>query len=154
MTLPHSAPVRPASLGSRTPEKPSHPHGIRARRECRPGGPARRPWCGSTEERGPPLTTTRRRSTNETAAAPAYRTEQGRRWFRHNPSGEPAVAAATKASTAARDRVAQHLLTVRLEQLREQATGRRVARAGVASWAAWLPEPAAPTVVGTTTGAV
>ncbi|WP_405456311.1 hypothetical protein OG786_05175 [Streptomyces sp. NBC_00101] len=49
----------------------------------------------------------------DTEADRAYRTEQGRRWFRHNPSGEAAVAAATKAAATARDRVAQHLLTVR-----------------------------------------
>ncbi|MFF7365021.1 hypothetical protein [Streptomyces sp. NPDC008125] len=90
-----------------------------------------------------------------TEADRAYRTEQGRRWFQHNPTGEAAVAAATKASTVARDRVAQHLLTVRLEQLREQAiAGRRAGQAGMASWTDRLPELAARALDGDTTGAV
>ncbi|MCX4554280.1 hypothetical protein [Streptomyces sp. NBC_01500] len=53
-----------------------------------------------------------------------YRTEQGRPWFQHNPGGADAVAAATKASDAARERAAEHLLAVRLEQLRGQAAAR------------------------------
>ncbi|WEH43991.1 hypothetical protein [Streptomyces sp. AM 2-1-1] len=85
----------------------------------------------------------------------AYRTEQGRRWFQHNPTGEAAVAAATKASTTARDRVAQHLLTVRLDQLREQATTvRPTGQTGAGSWTDRLPELAARTLGADTTGAV
>lgn len=38
----------------------------------------------------------------EAEARRAYRTEQGRRWFRHNPTGADAVAAATKAADTAR----------------------------------------------------
>ncbi|MEV2214762.1 hypothetical protein AB0H86_25470 [Streptomyces sp. NPDC050997] len=38
----------------------------------------------------------------EAEAKPAYTTEQGRRWFQHNPHGADAVAAATKAADAAR----------------------------------------------------
>lgn len=38
----------------------------------------------------------------EAEARRAYRTEQGRRWFRHNPNGADALAAATKAADAAR----------------------------------------------------
>ncbi|WP_234345997.1 hypothetical protein [Streptomyces sp. NRRL F-5755] len=47
-------------------------------------------------------------------------TEQERRWYRHNPNGADAVAAATKATGAARERTAEYLLVTRLEQLREQ----------------------------------
>ncbi|MFJ2101385.1 hypothetical protein ACIOHR_29835 [Streptomyces anulatus] len=75
----------------------------------------------------------------DTEAAQAYRTERGRRWFQHNPDGADAVAAATKAGDAARERTAQHLLAVRLKQLREQA----LARTGTAVAAPWrdrLPE--------------
>ncbi|MEU1090061.1 hypothetical protein ACFYPN_31615 [Streptomyces sp. NPDC005576] len=91
----------------------------------------------------------------DTEADRAYRTEQGRRWFRHNPTGEAAIAAATKASTTARDRVAHHLLAVRLEQLREQAAaGHRAELAGAAPWMDRLPALAARTLGGTTTGAV
>ncbi|MFD8712015.1 hypothetical protein ACFV07_16325 [Streptomyces anulatus] len=78
----------------------------------------------------------------DTEAAQAYRTERGRRWFQHNPDGADAVAAATKAGDAARERTAQHLLAVRLKQLREQA----LARTGTAVAAPWrdrLPELAA-----------
>ncbi|MFF7365016.1 hypothetical protein [Streptomyces sp. NPDC008125] len=91
----------------------------------------------------------------EAEADRAYRTEQGRRWFQHNPTGEAAVAAATKAATVARDRVAQHLLTVRLEQLREQAAaGHRAARAGAGSWTDRLPELAARALDRDTAGVV
>ncbi|MGW2841858.1 hypothetical protein ACWCWD_29235 [Streptomyces sp. NPDC001493] len=91
----------------------------------------------------------------EAEADRAYRTEQGRRWFQHNPTGEAAVAAATKAATTARNRVAQHLLAVRLEQLREQATaGRRSGQAGAGSWTDRLPELAARALDGDTAGAV
>jgi hypothetical protein len=41
----------------------------------------------------------------------AYATEQNRRWFRANPKGADAVAAATKAADTARERTAQYLLT-------------------------------------------
>ncbi len=57
----------------------------------------------------------------EAEARRAFKTEQGRRWFQHNPTGADAIAAATKAADAARERVAQFLLAARLEQLREQA---------------------------------
>ncbi|MFF0714042.1 hypothetical protein ACWEVM_22015 [Streptomyces bauhiniae] len=40
--------------------------------------------------------------------------------FQHSPHGAEAVAAATKAADAARERTAQHLLAERLEKLREQ----------------------------------
>ncbi|WP_406490725.1 hypothetical protein OHB06_01360 [Streptomyces sp. NBC_01604] len=60
-----------------------------------------------------------------------------------------AVTAATKAADAARARTAQYLLTVRLEQLREQTAVRHEAP-GPASgrWAARLPELAARPVDG------
>ncbi|WP_236710985.1 hypothetical protein [Streptomyces sp. 150FB] len=48
----------------------------------------------------------------------AFAAEQNRRWFRANPGSADAIAAATKAANTARERTAQHLLTVRLEQLR------------------------------------
>ncbi|GAA1709389.1 hypothetical protein [Streptomyces yatensis] len=57
----------------------------------------------------------------EAEARRAYATEQNRRWFRANPNGADAVAAAMKAADAARERTAQYLLATRLEQLREQA---------------------------------
>ncbi|MEU5437984.1 hypothetical protein AB0G73_32080 [Streptomyces sp. NPDC020719] len=60
----------------------------------------------------------------EAEAKRAYATEQNRRWFRANPNGADAVAAATKAAYAARERTAQHLLATRLAQLREQAAAR------------------------------
>ncbi|MGW1615193.1 hypothetical protein ACWCQZ_38260 [Streptomyces sp. NPDC002285] len=57
----------------------------------------------------------------EAEARRAYKTEQGRPWFKHNPNGADAIAAATRAADTARERVAEHLLTTRLEQLRELA---------------------------------
>ncbi|MFE2556548.1 hypothetical protein ACFXGT_11005 [Streptomyces sp. NPDC059352] len=54
----------------------------------------------------------------EAEARRAYTTEQGRHWFKHNPNGADAVAAATRAADTARERVAEYLLTTRLEQLR------------------------------------
>lgn len=60
----------------------------------------------------------------EAEARRAYKTEQGRRWYKHNPNGADAVAAATKAADAARERTAQYLLAARLEQLRERAAAR------------------------------
>jgi hypothetical protein len=55
----------------------------------------------------------------EAEAERAYATEQRRRWFRANPNGADALAAAAKAADAARERTAQFLLNQRLEQLRE-----------------------------------
>ncbi|MFI1015869.1 hypothetical protein [Streptomyces sp. NPDC020965] len=60
----------------------------------------------------------------EAEAGRAYRTERGRRWYRHNPHGADAIAAATKAGGTARERTAQHLLAARLEQLSGQAATR------------------------------
>ncbi|MGW2282880.1 hypothetical protein [Streptomyces sp. NPDC001770] len=52
-------------------------------------------------------------------------------------------------------RVAQHLLAVRLKQLRERATaGRRSGQAGAGSWTDRLPELAARPLDGDTAGAV
>ncbi|PJM98565.1 hypothetical protein CG740_34510 [Streptomyces sp. CB01201] len=69
----------------------------------------------------------------------AYKTEQGRRWFRHNPSGADAIAAATKAADTARERAAECLLATRLGRLREQAAaGTR--QAASAPWTDRLPE--------------
>lgn len=61
----------------------------------------------------------------EAEARRAYATEQNRRWFRANPNGADAAAAATKAANTARTRTAEHLLAIRLEQLREQAEARK-----------------------------
>nr|WP_260616969.1 hypothetical protein [Streptomyces sp. WAC05458] len=58
----------------------------------------------------------------EAEARRAFKAEQGRPWFQHNPTGADAVAAATKAADAARERVAGYLLATRLEQLREHIT--------------------------------
>ncbi|MFE3865686.1 hypothetical protein ACFXPT_35470 [Streptomyces goshikiensis] len=57
----------------------------------------------------------------EAEARRAYKTEQRRHWFKHNPHGADAIAAAAKAADTARERVAEHLLATRLEQLRELA---------------------------------
>ncbi|QKZ18625.1 hypothetical protein [Streptomyces chartreusis] len=57
----------------------------------------------------------------EAEARRAYKTEQGRHWFQHNPNGADAIAAATRAADTARERVAEYLFTTRLEQLRELA---------------------------------
>ncbi|MEU7151262.1 hypothetical protein AB0B15_25040 [Streptomyces sp. NPDC045456] len=65
-------------------------------------------WLGRTEEA-------------KAEAQRAYETEQRRRWYRHNPNGADAVAAATKAAEAALERTAEYLLAMRLERLREQA---------------------------------
>ncbi|MFE0580211.1 hypothetical protein [Streptomyces sp. NPDC058874] len=57
----------------------------------------------------------------EAEAQRAYRTEQGRHWFKHNPNGADAIAAATRAADTARERAAEYLLATRLERLRELA---------------------------------
>lgn len=75
----------------------------------------------------------------EAEARRAYKAEQNRRWFRANPTGADAVAAATKAADAARSRTAEHLLAVRLDQLREQ-TKVRTETAVVTPWAERLTE--------------
>lgn len=72
----------------------------------------------------------------------AYRTEQNRRWFRHNPNGADAVAAATKAADTARERAAEYLLATRLQHLREQVAA-RTGQAAAAPWTDRLPELAA-----------
>ncbi|MEH0557438.1 hypothetical protein [Streptomyces sp. B21-101] len=72
----------------------------------------------------------------------AYKTEQNRRWFRANPTGADAVAAATKAADATRERTAEYLLAVRLEQLRE-LTAQRTDTAAAAPWSARLTDLAA-----------
>ncbi|MFC9746349.1 hypothetical protein [Streptomyces niveus] len=58
----------------------------------------------------------------EAEARRAYQVDQNRPWFRAIPNSADAVAAATQAADSARERTAQHLLTVRLEQLRTQAS--------------------------------
>lgn len=53
-----------------------------------------------------------------------YATGQDRRRFHANPNGADAVAAATKAADAGRERTTRYLLATRLEQLREQTAAR------------------------------
>ncbi|OIJ92353.1 hypothetical protein BIV23_38645 [Streptomyces monashensis] len=89
----------------------------------------------------------------EAEARRAYKTEQGRRWYKHNPNGADAVAAATKAADAARERTAEYLLATRLEQLREQ-TAVRTEQAAAATWAARLTELAARPLDGEPAGTV
>ncbi|MFH8558936.1 hypothetical protein ACH4FE_35840 [Streptomyces celluloflavus] len=89
----------------------------------------------------------------EAEARRAYRTEQGRHWFQHNPTGADAVAAATKAADAARERVAECMLATRLEQLREQQSA-RTEQAAAAPWSDRLLELAARALGGDTAGAV
>ncbi|WP_432095665.1 hypothetical protein [Streptomyces sp. bgisy100] len=89
----------------------------------------------------------------EAEARRAYKAEQGRPWFQYNPSGADAVAAATQKAEAARERTAEHLLAVRLEQLREQSAA-RTETVAAAPWAERLPELAARSLDGGTAGAV
>ncbi|MFJ3891137.1 hypothetical protein [Streptomyces rubrogriseus] len=89
----------------------------------------------------------------EAEARRAYKAEQGRPWFQHNPTGADAVAAATKAADAARERAAEYLLATRLEQLREQAAA-RTETAPAAPWTDRLPELAARSLDGEAAGAV
>ncbi|MFF3864100.1 hypothetical protein [Streptomyces sp. NPDC002209] len=89
----------------------------------------------------------------EAEARRAYRTEQGRRWFRHNPTGADAIAAATKAADTARERTAQYLLATRLERLREQAAA-RTEQAAAAPWTDRLPDLATRPLDGAAAGAV
>ncbi|WP_455678417.1 hypothetical protein [Streptomyces atroolivaceus] len=83
----------------------------------------------------------------------AYKTEQNRRWFQHNPNGADAVAAATKAADRARERTARHLLAVRLEVLRELAAA-QPRKNPDAPWSSRLPEIAARPLDGIASGAV
>ncbi|WP_331720689.1 hypothetical protein OG543_30265 (plasmid) [Streptomyces sp. NBC_01178] len=89
----------------------------------------------------------------EAEARRAYKTEQGRPWFKHNPTGADAVAAATKAADTARERVAECLLAARLKQLREQQAA-RTEQAAAAPWTDRLPELAARALDGDAAGAV
>ncbi|MFH9697462.1 hypothetical protein [Streptomyces globisporus] len=89
----------------------------------------------------------------EAEARRAFRTEQNRRWFRHNPNGADAIAAATKAADTARERTAEYLLTTRLEQLREQ-TAARTEQVPVAPWTGRLHELATRPLDTDTAGAV
>ncbi|MFK8851369.1 hypothetical protein [Streptomyces sp. Ac-502] len=83
------------------------------------------------------------RSEAEAEARQTFKSEQGRRWYRHNPNGADAVAAATKAAGTAQRRTAEYLLVTRLEQLREQAPA-RTGTAEAVPWTDRLPELAAP----------
>ncbi|MFF8035865.1 hypothetical protein [Streptomyces sp. NPDC016626] len=89
----------------------------------------------------------------EAEARRAYKAEQGRPWYRRNPDGADAVTAATEKAEAARERTAEHLLAVRLEQLREQAAS-RTEPAAAAPWADRLLELAARSLDGEAAGAV
>ncbi|MFG3429619.1 hypothetical protein [Streptomyces californicus] len=89
----------------------------------------------------------------EAEARRAYRTEQNRRWYRHNPNGADAVAAATKAADTARKRAAEYLLATRMEQLRERALA-GTGPVGPAPWAERLPVLAARPLDGNTPTAV
>ncbi|WP_413804249.1 hypothetical protein [Streptomyces sp. OE57] len=91
----------------------------------------------------------------EAEARRAYATEQKRRWFRANPNGADAVAAATKAADAARERTAEYLLATRLEQLHEQTvTHTETGTADAVRWRDRLRELAARPLDGDTAGAV
>ncbi|WP_413105692.1 hypothetical protein [Streptomyces sp. Inha503] len=87
----------------------------------------------------------------EAEARRAYATEQKRRWFRANPNGADAVAAATKAADTARKRTAKYLLATRLEQLRKQ-TAACTETAAPAPWTVQLSELAAQSLDGDTAG--
>jgi hypothetical protein len=87
----------------------------------------------------------------EAEARRAYRSEQNRPWFQHNPTGADAVAAATKAADTARERVAEYLLAARMEQLHKQSAARPEKPA---SWTERLPDLAARPLDSTATKAV
>ncbi|WP_274919465.1 hypothetical protein [Streptomyces sp. WZ-12] len=87
----------------------------------------------------------------EAEARRAYRSEQGRPWFRNNPGGADAVAAATRAANTARERVAEYLLAARLKQLHERSAA-RPEKPG--SWTDRLPGLAARPLDGDATGPV
>ncbi|MGV4985809.1 hypothetical protein ACVB8X_07105 [Streptomyces sp. NRAIS4] len=70
--------------------------------------------------RGAALRRLARSEDAEAEAQRAYQSEQGRRWYRHDPTGADPVAAATKAADTARERATEYLLMSRLEQLRAQ----------------------------------
>ncbi|MEU5709937.1 hypothetical protein [Streptomyces flaveolus] len=89
----------------------------------------------------------------EAEARRAYKTEQGRRWYKHNPHGADAVATATKAADTARERTAQYLLATRLEQLRERVAARTEA-AVPTPWTDRLPQLAGRPLDGDAAGAV
>ncbi|MFF5491540.1 hypothetical protein [Streptomyces virginiae] len=85
----------------------------------------------------------------EAEARQAYATERGRRWYQANPDGADAIAAAERAAQKARTRTAEHLLAVRLEQLRGQAADDRPA-VRRAPWSQRLTELAARPLEGQT----
>ncbi|MFF9705379.1 hypothetical protein ACF1FE_30035 [Streptomyces griseofuscus] len=85
------------------------------------------------EFQDPALAELGRTEAAEVEARRAFKAEQGRPWFQHNPTGADAVAATTKAADAARERVARYLLATRLEKLREQ-TAARTDTAAAAPW--------------------
>ncbi|MEU1457417.1 hypothetical protein [Streptomyces avermitilis] len=89
----------------------------------------------------------------EAEARRAYKAEQGRPWFQHNPNGADAIAAATKAADTARERTAQYLLAKRLKQLREQ-TAARTETTAPAPWSDRLTGLAARPLDGVAAGAV
>ncbi|WP_239577181.1 hypothetical protein [Streptomyces californicus] len=89
----------------------------------------------------------------EAEARRAYKTEQGRRWYRHNPNGADAITAATKAADTARERAAEYMLMTRLQQLREQ-TAAPTEPAPTVPWTDRLPELAARPLHTDTAGAV
>ncbi|MGW6309587.1 hypothetical protein [Streptomyces niveus] len=84
----------------------------------------------------------------------AYRIEQNRPWFRALPDSTAAIAAATQAAATARERAAQHLLSVRLEQLLTQTPDRARTRQGSVPWSQRLASLADRPLDGDTTGAV
>ncbi|WP_309031295.1 hypothetical protein [Streptomyces alfalfae] len=89
----------------------------------------------------------------EAEARRAYEIEHRRRWYKYNPHGTDAVAAATKAADAARERTAEYLLATRLEQLRERAVA-RTETAARPPWTNRLPQLAARLLDGETAGAM
>lgn len=89
----------------------------------------------------------------DTEARRAFKTEQGRRWFRHNPNGADAIDAATKAADTARERAAEYLLATRLKHLREQADA-RTEQVVAAPWTDRLPELASGPLDADMSGAV
>ncbi|MFE3122158.1 hypothetical protein ACFXHD_01930 [Streptomyces hydrogenans] len=73
-------------------------------------------------------------------ARKAYATELAKPWFQAMPDSDDALRAATEAAAGAQTRTAEHLLAVRLEQLRAQARPEPVRPA---PWSRRLPEFAA-----------
>ncbi|WP_328698490.1 hypothetical protein [Streptomyces sp. NBC_00342] len=65
----------------------------------------------------------------EAEAQQAYATELGKPWHQAIPNGDAALSAASGAAERARTRTGEHLMAMRLEQLRDQSRPKPVQNA-------------------------